>query len=489
MRCLQITNHSEINQESEGTHQVHKRPRVPDNPAPRDSSQVVAVEEPVRLALLPPPPPPSQSVPELFSISKEEWLTHRVGVQHLSEKVADQQKQIDKLLTILSGYQKLLGLDSREQESSNQSQQLRHNSAGAPEKAPPSVKKGSSTPWTAVLTHNTPPPTASRMDQVGPNAKLSSMEAPVSVQVPHLSLDPSTKKSYAKSVVNGVQVMPPPPSHRLLPTSSTSAPTPPAMQVVHSGQSPLPNSQLKDPQPPLMGRSVEFAGLPPPPVFRPPDIHPQSQSQKRRPPQPLGGPTAPSAAPAISKTHPPQSRLRVKINSLPSSEEVLQSLTKQQPTLNPPVPKQVCSVYMMASLNKAALKEPLFAFQKIFQSISGIQPLGVSLVAKSMVEIFIFKEDLSKAQESLGKLNFLAQCPPVLSVKDIPRRAATHNRSFRQELTMATFQDFPKSLQWEFLNHAEQRIPFLPQHRQLLVKAQIQRERLWVSTPSSPSQI
>jgi hypothetical protein len=144
---------------------------------------------------------------------------------------------------------------------------------------------------------------------------------------------------------------------------------------------------------------------------------------------------------------------------------------------------------MMASLNKAAVKEPLFAFQKIFQSISGIHPLGVSLVAKSMAEIFIFKEDLSKAQESLDKLNFLVQCPPVLTAKDIPRRAATYNRSFSQELTMATFQDFPKSLQWEFLNHAEQRIPFLPQHRQLMVKAKIQREKLWVSTPLSPSQL
>jgi hypothetical protein len=110
-------------------------------------------------------------------------------------------------------------------------------------------------------------------------------------------------------------------------------------------------------------------------------------------------------------------------------------------------------------------------------------------VAKSMAEIFIFKEDLSKAQESLDKLNFLVQCPPVLTAKDIPRRAATYNRSFSQELTMATFQDFPKSLQWEFLNHAEQRIPFLPQHRQLLVKAKIQRERLWVSTPPSPVQM
>ena len=144
---------------------------------------------------------------------------------------------------------------------------------------------------------------------------------------------------------------------------------------------------------------------------------------------------------------------------------------------------------MMASLNKAALKDPIFAFQKIFQSISGIQPLGVSLVAKSMVEIFIFKEDLSKAQETLGKLNFLVPFPPVLTVKDIPRRAATYNRSFLQELSMATLQDFPKALQWEFLNHAEQRIPFLPQHRQLLVKAKIQREKLWVSTPLSPSQM
>ena len=143
----------------------------------------------------------------------------------------------------------------------------------------------------------------------------------------------------------------------------------------------------------------------------------------------------------------------------------------------------------MASLNKAALKEPIFAFQKIFQSISGIQPLGVSLVAKSMVEIFIFKEDLSKAQETLGKLNFLVPVPPVLTAKDIPRRAATYNRSFLQELSMAALQDFPKSLQWEFLNHAEQRIPFLPQHRQLLVKATIQREKLWVSTPLSPSQL
>jgi hypothetical protein len=141
---------------------------------------------------------------------------------------------------------------------------------------------------------------------------------------------------------------------------------------------------------------------------------------------------------------------------------------------------------MMASLNKAALKEPIFAFQKIFQSISGIQPLGVSLVAKSMVEIFIFK---SKAQETLGKLNFLVPVPPVLTAKDIPRRAATYNRSFLQELSMAALQDFPKSLQWEFLNHAEQRIPFLPQHRQLMVKAKIQREKLWVSTPLSPSQL
>ena len=137
--------------------------------------------------------------------------------------------------------------------------------------------------------------------------------------------------------------------------------------------------------------------------------------------------------------------------------------------------------------NKAALKEPIFAFQKIFQSISGIQPLGVSLVAKSMVEIFIFKEDLSKAQETLGKLNFLVPVPPVLTAKDIiPRRAATYNRSFLQELSMAALQDFPK---WEFLNHAEQRIPFLPQHRQLMVKAKIQLEKLWVSTPLSPSQL
>eukprot|EP01036_Dinobryon_divergens_P036572 gene36572-47649_t len=119
---------------------------------------------------------------------------------------------------------------------------------------------------------------------------------------------------------------------------------------------------------------------------------------QRNPPLPLGGPTASSAAPATPRTQPPLSRFRVNINSLPSSEEILQSLTKQQQTLNPPPPKQVCSVYMMVSLNKAALKEPIFAFQKIFQSISGIQPLGVSLVAKSMVEIFIFKDDLSKAQ-------------------------------------------------------------------------------------------
>ena len=138
MQCLQITNHPEDHQESEVDHQqAHKRPRIPENLAPRDSSHVVVPEVPVRLALLPPPPPTPQSVPEVFAISKEEWLTHQLGVQHLSVKVADQQKQIDKLLTILNGYQKVLGLDSRDQDLSNQSQPLRHKYAGAPEKAPP----------------------------------------------------------------------------------------------------------------------------------------------------------------------------------------------------------------------------------------------------------------------------------------------------------------------------------------------------------------
>jgi len=106
--------------------------------------------------------------------------------------------------------------------------------------------------------------------------------------------------------------------------------------------------------------------------------------------------------------------------------------------------------------------------------------LDVSLISATSAEIFLPPQLLDQVTTRLSNTNHLIPLP-VLSEKDLRRRAASYNRGYFRPLRRASLSGFPTALQLRMLEIAEQSIPNLPVGRQQDVRHAIMMDREWVT--------
>jgi hypothetical protein len=178
--------------------------------------------------------------------------------------------------------------------------------------------------------------------------------------------------------------------------------------------------------------------------------------------------------------------LRAVVKNLSSKEEILQKLTVSQDS--PPIValeekkgEAVSGIYIQTSLSRMAAKDPLFSFMKVFETVTGFKPLGISLMSKTVAEIFV---PTSNVQEIISKIppHMMVLSTPKLSISDVKRRAASYNRGFFKGLRRASLDGLNNGLALQILSVAEAAINNLPFHRQKSVKKAIAEDRLWVES-------
>ena len=178
----------------------------------------------------------------------------------------------------------------------------------------------------------------------------------------------------------------------------------------------------------------------------------------------------------------PRQKLREKVlSSSADPEVVLNSLLSNSST---PLESQsltsVASLCFTAPRSAAAKKDPIFAFKKVFKAMTQVEPLDVSLISATTAEIFLPPQLLDQVTTRLSNTNHLIPLP-VLSEKDLRRRAASYNRGYFRPLRRASLSGFPTALQLRMLEIAEQSIPNLPEGRQQDVRHAIMMDREWVT--------
>jgi hypothetical protein len=187
----------------------------------------------------------------------------------------------------------------------------------------------------------------------------------------------------------------------------------------------------------------------------------------------------PSPAPQIQKKISP---LRAEIKLMVSNEDILKKLV-QSPDSPPPIVEKVeeiSSLYFQTTLSRLAAKDPIFSFAKVFEAVSKTKPLGLNLVSKNVVEVFVPRSAIKDIRALLPPESLILH--PTLDLKDVKRRAASYNRGYFKVLRRASLQGFQNVLSLEVLKHAEASIKNLPAHRQSVVRKAIQEDRLWVKS-------
>jgi hypothetical protein len=159
---------------------------------------------------------------------------------------------------------------------------------------------------------------------------------------------------------------------------------------------------------------------------------------------------------------------------------ILQSLTKSSPSIPDSRPDvRVKSLCISATLSPAARRDPLFAFQTIFETVTKIAALGVSLISASQAEIFLPEDAFDQASSLLSKSCHLTTMPQ-LSVKDLRRRAASYNRGYFLPLRRFSLHGFATADQKQILEIAEASLPNLPIGRRAEVQQAIRKDRRWI---------
>jgi hypothetical protein len=179
------------------------------------------------------------------------------------------------------------------------------------------------------------------------------------------------------------------------------------------------------------------------------------------------------------------SPFRAAIKQLSTKEDILKELI-QQPLeeSSQPAPKtakieKISRVYLQAQLNKQGMRDPLFAFSTIFETITKVKPLGISLTSKNVAEI-LFPSIKETEVNSLLPPEMIVLSPQTLSSKDVKRRAASYNRGFFKILRRASLDGFQNILAMDVLETAEASISNLPQFRQNSVRKAIAEDKEWV---------
>ena len=259
-------------------------------------------------------------------------------------------------------------------------------------------------------------------------------------------------------------------------------------KIVATSPSPKPNRILPPQQQPQLlspDRSVGPKQHSPQLPVGAPDVQARSEEKQQfpRPPNRPQVETLPAGQRTSGGTTSPLSpsrlRFREKIAALSSREEILNSL--QLPPNTAPRQNQIRSVsriYIKCQLTKSARRDAPFALQQLFRAYTHVKPLGYSLVSNSTAEIFLPEDQTEQAIECLPEDMILWN--PVLSYKDVNRRAASYNRAYFPELRWASLDALSNQLQLEVLDKAEASVPRLPEGRRKAVLAAIRQDREWV---------
>jgi hypothetical protein len=123
------------------------------------------------------------------------------------------------------------------------------------------------------------------------------------------------------------------------------------------------------------------------------------------------------------------SPLRAAIKEMSAKEEILKKLIQAPPSAESPSPpkkektEQVSSVYLQVQLNTTAMRDPLFAFSKVFETVTMVKPLGISLVSRNVAEILFPSSAIMEVNSNIPP-EMIFSTPTSLSEKDVKRRAA-----------------------------------------------------------------
>jgi hypothetical protein len=100
------------------------------------------------------------------------------------------------------------------------------------------------------------------------------------------------------------------------------------------------------------------------------------------------------------------SPLRAAIKQCTAKEEILKKLiqppvdlSSSPPTKEMEKTEKISSVYLQVQLCTTATRDPLFSFSKVFEAVTTVKPLGISLVSKNVAEI-LFASSASAIVES-----------------------------------------------------------------------------------------
>lgn len=337
-----------------------------------------------------------------------------------------------------------------------------------------------------------------------PPTSTPSSAAPVGPSVDAASLlsTPVSRNSNALVPANGHPLVSLPPQQELtthsLPKEERTladAPIPPKTYVITHPQQPhqenvwmtmaskrekkkhsaasLPSSSAKEKVPtkktPLPALTASSSSL-----RDPPPTPPQAQQV---PIQSVGGATS-------LPSPPPKSRFRQKISEMTSREKILTSLLlpehqQRQPRSADAGPgSEVSRIYISCPLTKQARLDPIFSLRKLFQAWTHVTPLGISLVSKTVAEIFLYEDQVAQALDCLPPEMVLWD--RELSYHDVKRRAASYNRGYFPRLRWASLAGLSNQLQLEVLETAEASVPRLPLGRQKSIREAILKDREWV---------
>mmetsp|Transcript_18566 Transcript_18566/g.26701 ORF Transcript_18566/g.26701 Transcript_18566/m.26701 type:complete len:393 (-) Transcript_18566:744-1922(-) len=171
--------------------------------------------------------------------------------------------------------------------------------------------------------------------------------------------------------------------------------------------------------------------------------------------------------------------LRNQVRSSVDPGEVLNTLLNNS-SADPHQVQMISSLCIAAPLSSSAKRDPIFAFKNVFKALTQLEPLDVSIISATQAEIFLTPENRDLALHRLSSSAHLTEMP-LLSEKDLRRRAASYNRGYFLPLRRASLAGFPTVLQLRVLEIAESSIPNLPKGRQEEVRNAIRKDRVWLT--------
>jgi hypothetical protein len=220
-----------------------------------------------------------------------------------------------------------------------------------------------------------------------------------------------------------------------------------------------------------------------------------SAHTQQRPPQPNFSQPSTYAQAASSKSsannnsknnNQPPSFIQT-LRSTTNKQEKIHQLLRPDPATAPPKATSISSFIIRAPLSRNAMTSPIPSVKALIYTLTDHNPLGISVLSNQSFEIFVPSDQLPtitsaiESSHNAGCQIQLLSSPHTLTQEDVPRRAATYNRSRFSLLRRSCLSSFSHDLQLAVLAHAETRIAQLPIQFQHSAQLAITNDRNWLT--------